>query len=114
MLDNVFLIYIRHDNGNLDYTELFCSVCLLDVTRGWGGGGEVQKLVFISHKPVTFIYVFFFFHIGCQEDIAKLLRYESSALPPGQKTNLMEYGDRMKAGERNIYYICAPRYMQHF
>ncbi|XP_071846995.1 heat shock protein 75 kDa, mitochondrial-like isoform X1 [Apostichopus japonicus] len=43
-----------------------------------------------------------------KEDIAKLLRYESSALPPGQKTNLMEYGDRMKAGERNIYYICAP------
>ncbi|KAJ8028051.1 Heat shock protein 75 kDa, mitochondrial [Holothuria leucospilota] len=43
-----------------------------------------------------------------KEDIAKLLRYESSALPPGQKTTLMEYGERMKAGERNIYYICAP------
>lgn len=43
-----------------------------------------------------------------QEDIAKLLRFESSALPVGQQTNLMEYGSRMKAGTRNIYYLCAP------
>lgn len=43
-----------------------------------------------------------------QEDIAKLLRFESSALPAGQQTNLMEYGSRMKAGTRNIYYLCAP------
>ncbi|MEQ2171826.1 hypothetical protein GOODEAATRI_014582, partial [Goodea atripinnis] len=42
------------------------------------------------------------------EDIAKLLRFESSALPAGQQTNLMEYGSRMKAGTRNIYYLCAP------
>ncbi|MEQ2203337.1 hypothetical protein XENOCAPTIV_028742, partial [Xenoophorus captivus] len=42
------------------------------------------------------------------EDIAKLLRFESSALPAGQHTNLMEYGSRMKAGTRNIYYLCAP------
>ncbi|CAG5897785.1 unnamed protein product [Menidia menidia] len=43
-----------------------------------------------------------------KEDIAKLLRFESSALPAGQQTNLLEYGSRMKAGTRNIYYLCAP------
>ncbi|XP_041459560.1 heat shock protein 75 kDa, mitochondrial-like [Lytechinus variegatus] len=43
-----------------------------------------------------------------KEEIARLLRYESSALPEGQKTSLIEYGERMKGGERNIYYICAP------
>uniref|UniRef100_A0A8U7N0G5 Heat shock protein 75 kDa, mitochondrial n=1 Tax=Corvus moneduloides TaxID=1196302 RepID=A0A8U7N0G5_CORMO len=43
-----------------------------------------------------------------KEDIAKLLRYESSALPAGQLTSLTDYGSRMKAGSRNIYYLCAP------
>ncbi|XP_060116696.1 heat shock protein 75 kDa, mitochondrial [Heteronotia binoei] len=43
-----------------------------------------------------------------KEDIAKLLRYESSALPVGQLTSLMEYASRMPAGSRNIYYLCAP------
>lgn len=43
-----------------------------------------------------------------REDIAKLLRFESSSLPAGQQTSLMEYGARMKAGTRNIYYLCAP------
>ncbi|KAM5152248.1 heat shock protein 75 kDa, mitochondrial [Mantella aurantiaca] len=43
-----------------------------------------------------------------KEDIGKLLRYESSALPAGQQTNLMEYCSRMPAGTRNIYYLCAP------
>ncbi|XP_043831192.1 heat shock protein 75 kDa, mitochondrial [Dromiciops gliroides] len=43
-----------------------------------------------------------------KEDIAKLLRYESSALPAGQLTSLVEYASRMKAGTRNIYYLCAP------
>ncbi|XP_056608845.1 heat shock protein 75 kDa, mitochondrial-like [Triplophysa dalaica] len=43
-----------------------------------------------------------------KEDIGKLLRFESSALPAGQQTSLMEYGSRMKAGSRNIYYLCAP------
>lgn len=46
--------------------------------------------------------------VSAQEDIAKLLRFESSALPAGQQTNLMEYSSRMKAGTRNIYYLCAP------
>ncbi|XP_023666551.1 heat shock protein 75 kDa, mitochondrial [Paramormyrops kingsleyae] len=43
-----------------------------------------------------------------KEDIAKLLRFETSALPAGQQTNLQEYASRMKAGTRNIYYLCAP------
>ncbi|XP_066496581.1 heat shock protein 75 kDa, mitochondrial [Tiliqua scincoides] len=43
-----------------------------------------------------------------KEDIAKLLRYESSALPAGQLTSLPEYASRMSAGSRNIYYLCAP------
>ncbi|XP_037544915.1 heat shock protein 75 kDa, mitochondrial [Nematolebias whitei] len=43
-----------------------------------------------------------------KEDIGKLLRFESSALPAGQQTNLIEYASRMKAGTRNIYYLCAP------
>ncbi|XP_072337497.1 heat shock protein 75 kDa, mitochondrial [Scyliorhinus torazame] len=43
-----------------------------------------------------------------KEDIGKLLRFESSALPAGQVTSLAEYGSRMKAGSRNIYYLCSP------
>lgn len=43
-----------------------------------------------------------------KEDIAKLLRYESSALPAGQLTSLPDYASRMQAGTRNIYYLCAP------
>ncbi|KAJ6656002.1 hypothetical protein lerEdw1_004587 [Lerista edwardsae] len=43
-----------------------------------------------------------------KEDIAKLLRYESSALPAGQLTSLPEYASRMPAGSRHIYYLCAP------
>uniref|UniRef100_A0AAR2JEG0 Heat shock protein 75 kDa, mitochondrial n=1 Tax=Pygocentrus nattereri TaxID=42514 RepID=A0AAR2JEG0_PYGNA len=43
-----------------------------------------------------------------KEDIAKLLLFESSTLPAGQQTTLMDYTSRMKAGSRNIYYLCAP------
>nr|XP_010948242.1 heat shock protein 75 kDa, mitochondrial [Camelus bactrianus] len=43
-----------------------------------------------------------------KENIAKLLRYESSALPEGQLTSLPDYASRMQAGTRNIYYLCAP------
>lgn len=43
-----------------------------------------------------------------KEEIAKLLRYESSALPAGQLTSLSDYASRMQAGTRNIYYLCAP------
>nr|CDS16248.1 heat shock protein 75 kDa mitochondrial [Echinococcus granulosus] len=43
-----------------------------------------------------------------REEIAKLLRFESSALPAGQRTSFDEYGSRMRAGERNIYFLSAP------
>nr|XP_033819537.1 heat shock protein 75 kDa, mitochondrial isoform X2 [Geotrypetes seraphini] len=43
-----------------------------------------------------------------KEDIGKLLRFESSALPAGQQTSLMDYASRMKAGTRNVYYLCSP------
>ncbi|XP_037363599.1 heat shock protein 75 kDa, mitochondrial [Talpa occidentalis] len=43
-----------------------------------------------------------------KEDIAKLLRYESSALPAGQLTSLQDYASRMQPGTRNIYYLCVP------
>ncbi|CAK7303162.1 Heat shock protein 75 kDa, mitochondrial [Vulpes lagopus] len=43
-----------------------------------------------------------------KEDIARLLRYESSALPAGQLTSLPDYASRMQAGTRTIYYLCAP------
>uniref|UniRef100_A0A9J7WZC2 TNF receptor-associated protein 1 n=1 Tax=Cyprinus carpio carpio TaxID=630221 RepID=A0A9J7WZC2_CYPCA len=46
-----------------------------------------------------------------KEDIAKLLCFESSALPVGQQTSLMEYASRMKEGKRNIYYLCAPNHL---
>lgn len=43
-----------------------------------------------------------------RESIAKLLRFESSALPAGKTTNFDEYALRMRAGERNIYFLSAP------
>ncbi|NXX75041.1 TRAP1 protein, partial [Urocolius indicus] len=43
-----------------------------------------------------------------KEDIAKLLLYESSALPAGQLTSLAAYASRMRPGTRSIYYLCAP------
>ncbi|KAM4631966.1 heat shock protein 75 kDa, mitochondrial [Discoglossus pictus] len=43
-----------------------------------------------------------------KEDIGKLLRFESSALPAGQHTSLTDYASRMQPGTRNIYYLCAP------
>ncbi|GFN91448.1 heat shock protein 75 kda, mitochondrial, partial [Plakobranchus ocellatus] len=43
-----------------------------------------------------------------RENIAKLLRFESSKLAEGELTSLEEYGQRMKPGERNIYFLCTP------
>lgn len=43
-----------------------------------------------------------------QEEISKLLRYESSQLPPGEKVSIAEYCSRMRAGQRDIYYLAAP------
>lgn len=44
-----------------------------------------------------------------QEEIAKLLRFESSKLPSGQRTSLAEYTSRQKEDQRTIYYFAAPR-----
>ena len=41
-------------------------------------------------------------------EIARLLRWESSALPPGELTSFDEYISRMSPGQANIYYIVAP------
>ena len=43
-----------------------------------------------------------------QEEIAKLLRYESSTQPAGEKVSLAEYGGRMRPGQRDIFYLAAP------
>lgn len=43
-----------------------------------------------------------------REQIARLLRWESSNLPSGEKTTLDDYVNRMTAGERSIYFLSAP------
>ena len=43
-----------------------------------------------------------------KEEIAKLLRFESSNLPAGETVTLPEYTANMKAGQRDIYYLAAP------
>ncbi|KAF9190435.1 TNF receptor-associated protein 1, mitochondrial [Haplosporangium sp. Z 767] len=42
-------------------------------------------------------------------NVAKLLRYESSAGATGDVISLKEYVDRMKEGQENIYYTCVPK-----
>jgi TNF receptor-associated protein 1 len=42
------------------------------------------------------------------QDIAKLLRFESSSLPAGSLTSLDEYISRMPVGQTSIYYLVAP------
>uniref|UniRef100_A0A146LC90 Heat shock protein 83 n=1 Tax=Lygus hesperus TaxID=30085 RepID=A0A146LC90_LYGHE len=43
-----------------------------------------------------------------KEDIAKLLRYESSTLPAGETTSFLEYRKNMKEDQKKIYYLVAP------
>ena len=43
-----------------------------------------------------------------RDSLAKLLRYESSSLPAGQKTSLAEYVKRMASEQKEIYYLLAP------
>jgi len=43
-----------------------------------------------------------------KEEISKLLRFESSLLPEGETVTLAEYSDKMRAGQRDIYYLSAP------
>ncbi|KAH7940857.1 hypothetical protein HPB49_006983 [Dermacentor silvarum] len=43
-----------------------------------------------------------------KEEIAQLLRFESSQQPGGDTVTLPEYCGRMKEGQRDIYYLAAP------
>ncbi|CAK8716636.1 Chaperone protein HtpG [Candidatus Electronema halotolerans] len=43
-----------------------------------------------------------------QEEISKLLRFESSATEAGEMTSLADYVSRMKEGQKEIYYISGP------
>ncbi|KAG6453791.1 hypothetical protein O3G_MSEX008338 [Manduca sexta] len=43
-----------------------------------------------------------------REEIAKLLRFESSKLNSGQRTSLAEYSERQKDDQKTIYYLAAP------
>merc|ERR1712112_321437 len=36
------------------------------------------------------------------------LRFECSSLPAGETISIPEYVNKMKAGQRDIYYLCAP------
>lgn len=42
------------------------------------------------------------------QDLAKLLRFETSGLPAGTLTSLDEYISRMPVGQSSIYYLVAP------
>ncbi|MDD3654567.1 MAG: molecular chaperone HtpG [Desulfotomaculaceae bacterium] len=43
-----------------------------------------------------------------RDELAKLLRFESSASEPGKLTSLAEYAERMPEGQKEIYYINGP------
>jgi len=43
-----------------------------------------------------------------KEELAKLLRFECSSLPAGETLSIPEYCAKMKAGQRDIFYLSAP------
>ncbi|KAK7794536.1 hypothetical protein R5R35_009660 [Gryllus longicercus] len=43
-----------------------------------------------------------------KEEIGKLLRFESSLKPSGEKVSLPQYCSRLKQGQRDIFYLAAP------
>lgn len=45
---------------------------------------------------------------GSKEEVAQLLRYESSHTNQGETTSLTDYISRMQDEQRHIYYLCAP------
>ena len=46
-----------------------------------------------------------------REDISKLLRFETSSGRPGQTKSLTEYVKDMKDDQKEIFFLCAPRYL---
>ncbi|KAI9316910.1 Hsp90 protein-domain-containing protein [Dichotomocladium elegans] len=44
-----------------------------------------------------------------KKDIAKLLRFESSATKEGEMIGLQDYADRKKEGQSRIYYLLTPK-----
>jgi len=46
-----------------------------------------------------------------KEEISKLLRFESSAQKAGESVSLPQYCQRLKEGQRDVYYLAAPRYV---
>nr|CAD7427495.1 unnamed protein product [Timema monikensis] len=43
-----------------------------------------------------------------QEEIAKLLRFESSRCSPGEKVSLPQYIGRLAEGQKDVFYLAAP------
>ncbi|KAF9396597.1 TNF receptor-associated protein 1, mitochondrial [Podila verticillata] len=84
--------------------------------------GRVIKWLENEAKSDSKAYNHFFEEFGtfikegvCTEDektrpnVAKLLRYESSATAVGEVISLKDYVDRMKAGQENVYFTCVPK-----
>lgn len=60
--------------------------------------------VFYTFTIIISISIFIF-----QEEISKLLRFESSKLETGTRTSLVDYSARQKSDQKYIYYLAAPR-----
>lgn len=43
-----------------------------------------------------------------QEEIAKLLRFESSTSPAGELVSIPQYCSRLKEDQKDVYYLSAP------
>ncbi|XP_073963383.1 TNF receptor associated protein 1 [Choristoneura fumiferana] len=56
----------------------------------------LKEGIVTSHSPLE------------REDIAKLLRFESSKLEKGVRTSMAEYSSRQKNEQKTIYYLAAP------
>lgn len=53
-------------------------------------------------------------HLYFQEELAKLLLFESSHKDSGKKVGLVDYVSRIKDNERSIYYLAAPKLVYLF
>lgn len=54
---------------------------------------------------------YFISEFQLQEEIGKLLRFESSLMEEGKRISLPEYCSRFKDGQKDIYYLAAPKYL---